>query len=134
MAARTSSFLTSVHIAGVFALIVGSVTATPPQNKTETPTAERQDFPKRCNPIFVRKPKLHGRKISVHKGEKPTGYGPLVTFQIADSGELVNIRLKRSSGFKDIDDLALSFVKSGKYNGRPGCPVIDVEESLTVDF
>ena len=134
MGARASSFRKIVRLVGAFALIAGSVSATPPQDKTEKPKTERQDFPKRCNPVFVRKPKYDGRKISVHKEDKPTGYGPLVTFQIAESGEVISIHLKRSSGFKDIDDLALSWVKSGRYNSRPGCPVIDVEESVTVDF
>jgi outer membrane biosynthesis protein TonB len=57
-----------------------------------------------------------------------------VIFQIAESGELANIRLKRGSGFKDIDDLALRLIKSGKFNRRLGCPVIDVEKGEMVDF
>jgi TonB family protein len=134
MAARASSLRKIVRLVGAFVFIAGSVSATPPQGKAEKAEAEQQDFPKRCNPIFVRKPRSDGRKISVRKGDKSTGYGPLVTFQIAESGEVINIHLKRSSGFKDIDDLALSWVKSGKYNSRPGCPVIDVEESVMVDF
>jgi len=105
-----------------------------PQGKLEKPKAEQREFPKRCNPVIVEKPKPDRRNIGVHRGEKPTGYSPLVTFQIADSGGVTNIHLKRSSGFKDIDEVALSLAKSTKYSNRRGCPVIDVEETVMVDF
>ncbi len=132
--ANNSCLKSTACLLGPFLLFVGAVTPTRSQDKPEKPKAERQDFPKRCNPKLVRKPKPVGRNISLHKGEKPTGYGPLVTFQIAESGEVINIQLKRSSGFKGIDNLAVAWVKSSKYNSRPGCPVIEVEESVMVDF
>ena len=93
-----------------------------------------QAFPKRCKPVIVKNGKPDRGTINVHKGEKSTGYTPLISFQIAPSGDVINIHLKRSSGFRDVDEYALSSLKSSRYNDRPGCPVIDVEASVSVDF
>jgi len=69
----------------------------------------------------------------VRKGEKATGLDPLITFQILESGEVTNVRLKRSSGVADIDEDALNWIQSTRYNRRPGCGVIESQASVTVD-
>jgi len=129
-----SSFSKIVRLSAAFAFIAGGLPAPPPQGKSEKPKAGPQDFPKRCNPVIVKDGKPDGRTITVHKGEKSTGYTPLITFQIAPSGDVINIHLKRSSGFRDVDEYALSSFKSSRYTGLLGCPVIDVEASVNVDF
>jgi len=45
---------------------------------------------------------------------------------------VTGVHLKSSSGVQDIDALALNFIQSRKYNARPGCPVIDSEESVQI--
>jgi len=55
-------------------------------------------------------------------------------FEILESGEVSNIRLKRSSGIADIDAYALNSVRRMKYNSRPGCGIVDSEAGVTVDF
>jgi len=120
--------------AGSLSLVVVALPAARSQDKRDHPDADAQQLAKRCNPVVVRKPKLKRRSIQVRDGDKPTGFSPLVSYQITESGEIVNVRLKRSSGIRDVDDVALNFVRGRKYNPRPGCPVIDSEEGVIVDF
>jgi len=42
--------------------------------------------------------------------------------------------LKRSSGVADIDEDALNWIQSTRYNPRPGCGVIESQASVTVDL
>jgi TonB family protein len=71
--------------------------------------------------------------IHFRKGEKSSGYAPLITFEILESGEVTNARVKRSSGVSDIDALALDWARSAKYNKRPGCGVVKSRASVVVD-
>ena len=43
----------------------------------------------------------------VRKGEKSTGYPPIVAFEILESGEVTNAFVKRSSGFANVDNYAV---------------------------
>jgi len=104
------------------------------QGKRDHPDADAQQLANHCNPVIVRKPKLKRRSIHVRDGEKSAGYTPIIAFQIAESGKVIGPHVKRSSGIRDIDDVGLNFVRSRKYNPRPGCPVIDSEEDVMVDF
>jgi len=61
-------------------------------------------------------------------------FSPLIAFQIAESGEVINAHVKRSSGIRDIDDSALNSIQSTKYSARPGCPLIESEADVIIDF
>ena len=92
---------------------------------------------KKCALKSLSKKVAYGGKpssIRIRKGEKSTGYSPIVAFEILESGEVSNVRLKRSSGIADIDDNALAWIRSMKYNSRPGCGVIDSETGVTIDW
>jgi len=114
-------------------LFGGNSTIASSQDKPEKTNEDQKRLIKRCNAVVVKKAKLKGKAIQVREGEKSTGFDPLIAFQIAESGEVINAHVKRSSGIKDRDDFALNSVKSTRYNARPGCPVIESEASVTID-
>jgi TonB family protein len=134
MACRTFSSHAIVRLIGALTLLAGSATIALSQDKAEKTNEDQKRLIKRCTPVIVKRPKLKVKSFQVRKGEKSTGFVPLIAFQIAESGEVINAHVKRSSGISDKDDIALNFVKSRKYNARPGCPVIESETSVTIDF
>jgi TonB family protein len=85
-------------------------------------------------PCISEKAQVQATAIRVREGEKSTGYTPIIAFQIAATGEVLNAHVKRSSGIRDMDDSALSWVSSGKYNTRPGCPAVDNEADVLIDI
>jgi hypothetical protein len=98
-------------------------------------TAEPEYDVKKCTPKVVhRKPLPNAPPITVRKGEKSTGYPPVIAFEILDSGELANAHVKRTSGVADIDAYALNWISGIKYNSRPGCATLESEATVLVDF
>jgi TonB family protein len=98
------------------------------------PEANQKYDAKRCAPRVVSRQQLPRPPIHIRKGEKSTGYPPVVAFEIAESGEVINTHVKQTSGIADIDANALGFVQSFRYNNRPGCGAIESEAVVTVDF
>jgi TonB family protein len=119
--------------AGALTLFSGGLLTSASQDKKEKVDTDAKTFVKRCNPKIIRKAKLNREAIKFREGEK-LKYMPNVSFQITASGEVVGARLKRSSGVRDYDDAALNFVRSTKYNARPGCPVIENEADVIIDI
>jgi TonB family protein len=134
MAHRTPSLHAIVRLIAALALFAVNPPIATSQDKPEKTNEDQKRLIKRCNPVVVKKAKPQGKTIQVREGEKSTGFTPLIAFQIAESGEVINAHVKRSSGIRDIDDSALNSVKSTKYNARPGCPVIDNEADVLIDF
>ena len=97
-------------------------------------TVDAKNFPKRCNPVVVNKGKVSPGEIHIRKGDKPTGFTPLIAFRITEVGEVIDAHVKRSSGIRDADGAALNWIRSTKYNSRPGCPVIDNEAVVIIDI
>ena len=122
-----------VFFAGALTIFAGGLLTCVSQDKKEKGDTNAKTFAKRCNPKIVRKVESKRTAIKFREGEKLKN-SPLVSFQITESGEVTGARLKRSSGVRDYDDAALSFVRSTKYNARPGCPTIDNEEDVIIDF
>jgi len=123
-----------VRLIAALLLFAASTTIGSSQDKPEKTNEDQERLIKRCNPVVVKKPKLKVKTFHVREGEKSTGFTPLIAFQILESGEVTGAHVKRSSGIRDRDDVALNFVKSTKYNARPGCPVIESETGVTIDF
>ena len=119
---------------GISTLLIGLVNAMPPQNKQEKHDEDRSDLAKPCNPKLVKSSNPKGKPIQVHDGEKPSGFPPTITFEVLETGKVTNVHLKRSSGMKDTDDYALTSVRSRRYNSRPGCPAIQTEAVVLIDF
>jgi TonB family protein len=120
--------------AASLSFLVVALPAARSQDRKDHPVADAQQLAKQCNPVLVKKSKLKPKAIRVREGEKSTGYTPIIAFQIASTGKVLNAHVKRSSGIRDMDDSALSSIQSGKYNSRPGCPVIDSEADVLIDL
>jgi len=121
-------------LAGSLSFVVIALPAARSQDKKDHPDAAAQQIAKRCNPVLVKKPRFKATAIRVREGEKSTGYTPIIAFQIGATGEVLNAHVKRSSGIRDMDDSALSWVSSGKYNTRPGCSAVDNETDVLIDI
>lgn len=104
------------------------------QDRKGHPVADAQQLAKQCNPVLVKKSKLKPKAIHIREGEKSTGYTPIIAFQVTSDGKVLNAHVKRSSGIRDMDDSALSSIRSSSYNSRPGCPVIDNEADVLIDL
>ena len=120
--------------AASLSFLVVALPAARSQDRKDHPLAAAQQLAKQCNPILVKKSKLKPKAIRVREGEKPTGYTPIIAFEITSAGEVLNAHAKRSSGIRDMDDSALSSIRSSRYNSRPGCPVIDNEADVLIDL
>jgi len=90
---------------------------------------------KRCMPKAVKHGSLPKHlTVGPQKGEKATGYSPLISFQVLESGNVADAHVKRSSGFADIDTYALEWIQGTKYNARSGCGVIETEASVSIHW
>jgi uncharacterized protein len=127
-------FVAQLVLAGSLSLVMVALPASRSQDKKDHSDAAAQQIAKRCNPVLVKNSKLKAETIRVREGEKSTGYTPIIAFEIASTGEVVSAHVKRSSGIRDIDDSALSSIRSGRYNSRPGCPVVDSEADVLIDL
>ena len=87
---------------------------------------------KRCSPKLLNKPAAT-TKFQIKPGEKYRGT-PVVSCEIAESGEVQNVKLVRSSGVRTADEMAVEWVKLMRYNARPGCGVIATTVGVTIDF
>ncbi|SRR6266403_3866121 len=90
---------------------------------------------KRCTPtVEKQRPLPKDLTIAARKGEKATGYSPVISFQILESGKVDNARVKRSSGFAGVDRYALDWIRGTKYNARSGCGVIETDAAVSIDW
>jgi len=92
-------------------------------------------FVKKCTPNVVRR-KRHPKPtpFRVYKGEKSTGYSPVVAYEILESGAVSNVHIKQSSGLASTDSYALETILGTQYNSRPGCGIIDREDSFSIQL
>src|SRR5260370_29691720 len=67
------------------------------------------------------------------KGEKYRG-APEISYSVQEDGKIANVKLKRGSGVRQIDEYALEWVKGRKYQAMPGCPGIEITETVIIDF
>ena len=90
---------------------------------------------KRCTPKVVKHAPIPKHlTVGAQKGERATGYSPLISFQILESGEVTSARVRRSSGFAKVDKYALEWIRRTKYNARSGCGVLDSEASVSIHW
>jgi hypothetical protein len=134
MPCRNVLFHKTVYVVEALVIYMGNATIAWSQHKPKETGPEAKTLEKRCKPLLVKTPNVKQKSIHLRKGEKPSGFTPLVAFQIATLGEVINVHLKRSSGIRDSDDYALQWIQSEKYSARPGCPVIESEADVISDF
>lgn len=115
---------------------VASLIMTTALAASQNPSVPEKRFDsKRCTPRVVKQgdlPKSMG--LFVQKGEKSTGYTPLISFQILESGKVANARVKRSSGFAKVDEYALESIRRTTYIARPGCVVIETTADISIHW
>jgi TonB family protein len=92
-----------------------------------------KDEVKHCAPKIASKGKPSNVSIHVRSGEKRVKT-PVIAFEVLPSGEVANARMKQRSGVQDIDRYALTQVRAWKFNNRPGCPVVESQCGVTIDF
>lgn len=99
------------------------------------PQSEPKYEIKRCTPkVEKQRPLPKNLTITPRKGEKATGYSPVISFQILESGKVDNADVKRSSGFAGVDRYALEWMQSTKYNARSGCGVIETDATVSIHW
>jgi TonB family protein len=59
---------------------------------------------------------------------------PVIAYQVLESGKVVNVYVKRSSGVADLDAFATRSIRATKYNKRPGCGTVEAEATVNIDF
>ncbi len=122
-----------LRLACVAAILLATVLSTVAAQ--EKPTTDQKYDLKRCTPRVVsRAPRSKQRPIRTRKGEKSTGFSPVIAFQILESGEVAHAYVKRNSGIADIDRYALNFFQGTKYNTRSGCGVIETEAIASIQL
>ena len=90
---------------------------------------------KRCTPKVVKQdPIPKNVPVGPSKGEKSTGYTPIISSEVLESGAVANAKVKRSSGYRKIDDYALEWIRRTKYNERPGCGVIERDTDVMIHW
>jgi len=59
---------------------------------------------------------------------------PVFHYAIDDQGRVINLRLVRGSGVKRLDAAVLNEIKQWHFQPRPGCPAIETDTSITIDW
>ncbi len=103
-----------------------------PTANTGTKPGDSYDV-KKCRPKIIREGETPSQ-VHIKPGEKPTGYDPVVAFRVLETGDVIDVVLKRSSGVRDKDNFALTSARGMKFNSRPGCGTIESEASATIDL
>ena len=83
--------------------------------------------------ILKRKKWKEPESLKFEKGEKYKN-SSIVSFSISEDGSVGNIKLKRSSGVKAIDEYVIQQVKSYVYKPMPGCPGIHSQAEVLIHF
>jgi TonB family protein len=59
---------------------------------------------------------------------------PIVAFEVDESGTVNRAKIKRSSGSRSADQLALGEVRRWKFKPLSGCGIVQSEALVTIDF
>ena len=93
------------------------------------------DHVKSCTPKVVsEKPIAKPKTVQVRKGDKATGYSPIIAFEILESGDVMNAHVRRTSGIADVDAYALNSIQGTQYNERFGCGTVETEANVLIHF
>jgi hypothetical protein len=112
-------------------LLASFSTAAAAQSK---PEPEGKYDVQKCTPRVVSHSQQRRPGIRIRKGEKYTGFSPIVAFEILESGEVANALLKRSSGIASMDNYALTWVQETNYSKRPGCGIVETQSDVTIEW
>ena len=93
--------------------------------------ARAEIYPKRCIPKVQRyPPRTHEERIR----PIPQPKCPVISYQILESGQVMEARVERSSGNADLDKLAVDWISGTEYKARPGCGVVESNACVQVHW
>jgi TonB family protein len=121
-------FMTCLGLCTELSLAIVAI-AVPVQMK---PTAD-QKYEVCCNPTAIANKPRPTIQVRLRKDEKWVG-APVIAYQVLESGRVVNIYVKRSSGVADLDAFAARSIRATKYNKRRGCGTVEAEATVNIDF
>jgi TonB family protein len=123
------------RISACLTAVVLLVAGAPAQQSSKKPADEEvRKLKAKCKAtILKRNPQKEPQSFAFARGEKYKN-SPVVSFSISEDGSVSNVRLKRSSGVKSIDEYAIQSVKSVEYKPMPGCPGIESQADVTIHF
>jgi TonB family protein len=95
---------------------------------------EEKELIARCKRKLIKNgPSPEPKKWEWGKGEKYRDH-PVVSYTIKEDGTVTNVKLKRTSGVRKIDEYVLQSVKAQKFEAMPGCPGIETTETIIIDL
>jgi TonB family protein len=95
---------------------------------------EEKELIARCKSKLIKNgPPPEPKKWEWGKGEKYRDH-PVVSYTIEEDGTVTNVKLKRASGVRKIDEYALQSVKGQRFEAMPGCHGIETTETIIIDF
>jgi TonB family protein len=59
---------------------------------------------------------------------------PIVIFEVDESGTVSRAKIKRRSGSRSADQLALAEIHQWKFKAMSGCGIVQSEAMVTIDF
>jgi TonB family protein len=100
----------------------------------QAPEKPTKAWIKKCQPELLSKPfrSLRG-PFHFATGEKYRRI-PVISFSIEPDGAVHDVKVTQGSGVKDIDQHALKDISSWKYTSRPGCPTLESQVGITIDW
>jgi len=98
-------------------------------------TQSDSDRNTRCRPQLLA-PASSSPGLRLKSGTTFEGYkrSPIVTFEIDESGTVSRTKIKRNSGSRSADQLALAEVRQWKFKPLSGCGIVKSEALVTIDF
>jgi TonB family protein len=65
---------------------------------------------------------------------KVLSHYPIVSFTVGERGEVSNIKLRRSSGIREIDEWVVDSMRKWRYKPTPGCDEIESKVEFSIHF
>ena len=92
--------------------------------------AQDKSKPASCPIVAITRP---GPKFPAKIRSLASYRSPIIACRIEKTGEVTQVRIKRSSNVPEIDEAALRAIRKWKYEPVP-CGPVDVEIGFTIDF
>jgi TonB family protein len=115
-------------------LLAGANSAAQQDEKKQEKSKDQSELIARCKTQIIKRnlqPQPKNWQIGKDEAFRSS---PQVSYTIQEDGTVSNLKLKRGSGVRGIDEYALNIVKGRKYQPMPGCPGVDATETVTIDF
>ena len=88
---------------------------------------------KKCKTKLTYQPKLELPENWLGNDEKYV-HAPVVSFLITEDGTVHNVKLKRGTGVKKLDEHIVRYVREWKYKPMPGCEGVETTTSVLIHF